>query len=114
MKLELLPDGRMVEAGYGSLKQRQRVSDILCGECAFSKLTCGNTINREVRVKMTPEDSSEDEILEMRLRRKRSAERIYTSTGYKLVDGVQEQIYKTEEDVPNALRCGWFLAPKKH
>lgn len=111
MKLELLPDGRMFSGEYASPRERAKVSDLLCGECVFSKMTCPNTFNREVRVKMTPDDSGENEILEMRLRKKRSSERVYAPTGYKLVDGVEAQIYLTENEVPNALRCGWFLPP---
>lgn len=105
---ELLPYGRSVELGYGNPNRVTPIENSLCKDCMFSKWMCKNNYNREVRVPMESDDPPEIEIRTMRLKGYRMNELIYERTGYKLVDGVEYGIYKSDDDIPDAEICGWY------
>ena len=79
----------------------------LCKMCKKSPMTCDNTSIREVALPMEPGDDPELEIKgNKRLPSGEMSELM--GLGFKLVDGIEAGIYKTEEYLPSVFVCEMF------
>lgn len=103
MQMELLPDGRIVNVGYGLKEKSDFFSQ--CDLCSFDRFSCGNYINREIRL---PKSYYNDPSKEIILIEKFENTTTRKPTGDVMVDGIEAGFYNCEEDVPKAEKCGWF------
>lgn len=94
----IIPPASIVEAGNEFLP--------LCTMCKKSRLTCENVYIREIEVPLEEGDNPDDEVVGKV--RQPDGSYLTKGLGFKIVDGVEAGLIKTEEDMPMAFVCEWF------